>query len=53
MGEAAGLPLDRAGGNAEGARLPCRYVAEKTRPGALELRKSAHYLIVVLTKPTW
>jgi hypothetical protein len=40
MGEAAGLPLDRAGGNAEGAKLPCRYVAEKTSPRALELRKS-------------
>jgi hypothetical protein len=27
-------------GNAEGAKLPCRYVAEKTSPGALELKKS-------------
>ena len=32
MGEAADLPLDRAGGNAEGAKLPRRYVAEKTSP---------------------
>jgi len=39
MGEAAGLPLDRAGGNAEGAKLPRRYVAEKTSPRALELKK--------------
>jgi len=27
-------------GNAEGAKLPRRYVAEKTSPGALELKKS-------------
>jgi hypothetical protein len=40
MGEAAGLPLDRAGGNAEGAKLPRRYVAEKTSPRDLELKKS-------------
>jgi hypothetical protein len=40
MGEAADLPLDRAGSNAEGAKLPRRYVAEKTSPGALELKKS-------------
>jgi len=53
MGETAGFPLDRAGNNAEGARLPRKYVAEKTRPGALELRKSAHYLIVVFKKLTW
>ena len=46
MGETAGLTLDRAGDNAEGAQLPRKYVAEKTKPGALELRKSAHYLIV-------
>jgi len=40
MGETAGLPLDRAGGNAEGAKLSRRYVAEKTSPRALELKKS-------------
>jgi len=28
------------GGNAEGAKLPHGYVAEKTNPGALELKKS-------------
>jgi hypothetical protein len=27
-------------GNAEGAKLPRRYVAEKTKPGASELKKS-------------
>jgi len=27
-------------GNAEGAKLPRRYVAEKTSPRALELKKS-------------
>ncbi|MFO8162919.1 MAG: hypothetical protein R6T98_00105 [Desulfatiglandales bacterium] len=27
-------------GNAEGAKLPHGYVAEKTNPGALELKKS-------------
>jgi hypothetical protein len=27
-------------GNAEGAKLPHGYVAEKTSPGALELKKS-------------
>ena len=45
MGETAGLPLDRAGGNAEGAKLPRRYVAEKTSPRALELKKSPASLI--------
>ena len=44
MGETAGLPLDRAGGNAEGAKLPRRYVAEKTSPRALELKKSPSLL---------
>ncbi|MFO8163246.1 MAG: hypothetical protein R6T98_01780 [Desulfatiglandales bacterium] len=28
-------------GNAEGAKLPHGYVAEKTNPGALELKKSS------------
>jgi hypothetical protein len=27
-------------GNAEGAKLPCRYIAEKSSPKALELKKS-------------
>jgi len=40
VGETAGLPLNRVGDNAEGAKLPRRYVAEKTSPGALELKKS-------------
>ena len=44
MGETAGLPLDRAGGNAEGAKLPRRYVTEKTSPRALELKKSSSSL---------
>ena len=37
VGETAG-PIYR--GNAEGAKLPHGYVAEKTSPGALELKKS-------------
>jgi hypothetical protein len=40
MREAAGLQIDRAAGNAEGAKLPRRYIAEKTSSKALELRKS-------------
>jgi hypothetical protein len=39
MGEPAVPPL---AGNAEGARIPRRYVAEKTSPRALELKKSPH-----------
>ena len=29
-------------GNAEGARIPCKQVAEKTSPGALERKKGFH-----------
>jgi len=32
MGETAAHPLDKAGENAEGARIPHRYVTEKTSP---------------------
>jgi len=38
MGEPAGPSM--FWGNAEGAKLPCRYVVEKTSPRALELKKS-------------
>jgi len=38
MGETAGPKM--FWGNAEGAKLPRRYVVEKTSPGALELKKS-------------
>lgn len=32
MGETAAHPLDKADENAEGARIPHRYVIEKTSP---------------------
>jgi len=38
MGETAGPNM--FWGNAEGAKLPRRYVVEKTSPRALELKKS-------------
>jgi hypothetical protein len=38
MGETAGPNM--FWGNAEGAKLPCRYVVEKTSSRALELKKS-------------
>jgi len=38
MGETAGPNM--FWGNAEGVRFPRRYVAEKTSPRALELKKS-------------